>query len=94
MLGLRPIAIPGSDGVIVALPGYTVVSVIVNNSSVPAADLLIYDNASAGSGNLIAVIPSTGANGIYRIENQCNLGIYVKNVSGWVGTIWISGSAV
>ncbi len=94
MVGITAISIPGSDGILFAYSGITLVSVVVDTASPPAADLLIYDNATTGSGNLVAVVSASAANGTFPVGNQCSKGMYIKNVTGWTGTLWFSGSAI
>lgn len=82
------IAIPSSDGTICTYGGVVVVNVTVSNTAAPAADLEFYDDTSA-TGTLIGVVPANGANQTYPIDRQFHKAIYVKNVSGWVGSIGV-----
>lgn len=87
--GINPIAIPASDGIVVAYAGVTVTHVVIK--TLGTADLILYDNASAASGNVLAVIPHGGPTGVIPVNIKCSKGIYASATAVWVGTIWTGG---
>lgn len=88
--GINPIAIPtGADGVIAAYEGATITQIVIK--TLGTGDLILYDNATAASGNVLAVIPHGGSTGVTQVNIKCSKGIYASATAVWVGTIWLGG---
>lgn len=84
--GINPIAIPSSDEVLAAYGGTMIC--VITWSVAGSASLILYDNSSTASGNILAVVGHGTASGTLQVWTKSVQGIYIKNTSGWTGTIW------
>lgn len=83
------IPIPSSDGIVCSYGDVVLVNVSASNATVPANDLIFYDNTAA-SGTILGVVPKNSPNQTFLILNKSRKGIYVSNVSGWSGSIGLN----
>ena len=84
-------AIAAADVVIKAAPG-RLCRIIVTTATTAAQPITFYDNATAGSGKIIFIIPGAAAVAtFYDVQMPCALGITIaKNTSLAAGAITIS----
>lgn len=73
----RTVAVPANaaDVVVKAGPGWVAKIVVTTTGANP---IQVYDNASAGSGTIVAALPASPAIGTYVVGMPCVNGITIK----------------